>query len=211
MVIPSYEMSGKQVGDVELRSSIFEVPINVPLMHQAYVRQAANARLGTHKTQSRNEVSRTSAKWYRQKGTGRARHGSRRANLFVGGAVSHGPKPRDYTKKMPKKMRRAALRAAMSSKAKEEQIVVVDELEMDIPKTKVMVEILENLGLRPEGDEHSVLLLLPGQNETVEKSARNLPYVKVLQANYLNIRDLLSYDYVLMPLESLQVVEDILE
>lgn len=205
MVIPVYDKDGRKTGDVELRPDIFQAPVNVPLMHQAFVRQRANARAGTHKTQTRSEVNRTTRKWYRQKGTGRARHGSRSANLFVGGAVAHGPKPRDYTKKMPRKMRHAAIRAALSAKAKEDQVVVVDALEMEIPKTKAMVSVLEGLNL-----DRSVLLLLPGQNEPVEKSARNLPQVKVLYAQYLNIRDLLSHEDVLMPLDSLRVIERIL-
>ncbi len=202
MQVSMYDMRGEKAGDVELRPDIFEAPINVPLMHQAFERQRAQARLGTHETQTRSEVSRTTRKWYRQKGTGRARHGSRKANLFVGGGVAHGPKVRDYSKKMPRKMRRAALRAALSAKAKEEEIVVVDVLEMDVPKTKRMASTLKSLGA-----DGSVLLVLPERNEVVEKSARNLPNVKVLNANYLNIRDLLSYDKILMTMDSLQVIE----
>jgi len=205
MVIPMYDINGDNVGDVELRSDIFEVPVNVPLMHQAHVRQMANARAGTHKTQSRGEVDRTTRKWYRQKGTGRARHGSRSANLFVGGAVAHGPKPRDYTQKMPRKMQRAALRSALSVKANDNQIVVIDAFEMDVPKTKTMAAILKNLGL-----ECNVLLVLPERNEAVEKSARNLPNVQILLADYINIHDLLSCDDILMPMDALQVIERIL-
>jgi len=206
MVIPIFNTKGEKVGEVELRSDIFGAPINVPLMHQAFVRQLANARQGTHKTKSRGEVNRTKAKWYRQKGTGRARHGSRNANLFVGGGVAHGPRPRKYIKKMPRKMRRAALRSALSAKAMENQIFVLDELEMEVPKTKEMAAVLGSLGL----DNQGVLVLLPEKNEPVEKSARNLPKVKTLRASYLNIRDLLGYDHVLMPLDALQVVESIL-
>ena len=205
MDIPMYNARGEKVGEVELRPDIFEVPVNVPLMHQALVRQLANAHLGTHKTKSRGEVNRTKAKWYRQKGTGRARHGSRNANLFVGGGVAHGPRPRKYTKKMPRKMRRAALCSALSVKATEDQIVVLDALEMEAPKTKEMLAVLRSLGL-----DRRVLILLPERNETVERSARNLPQVKTLRASYLNVRDLLEYDHVLMPLGALQVVEDIL-
>ncbi len=205
MVVQVYNTSGEEVGEVELRSDIFETPVNVPLMHQALVRQLANVRQGTHRTKSRGEINRTKAKWYRQKGTGRARHGSRNANLFVGGGIAHGPKPRDYSKKMPRKMRHAALRSALSAKAAENQIVVVDELEMEAPKTKEMVSILSDLGL-----DQGVLILLPERNEPVEKSARNLPQVKTLRASYLNVRDLLGYDRVLMPLGALQVVESIL-
>jgi len=205
MVVPMYNTRGKQVGEVELRSDIFEVRINMPLMHQALVRQLANARLGTHKTKSRGEVNRTKAKWYRQKGTGRARHGSRSANLFVGGGVAHGPKPHKYTKKMPRKMRRAALRSALSVKAAEDQVVVVDGLEMEASKTKELVQVLKSIGL-----DRRVLILLPERNEPVEKSARNLPQVKTLRASYLNVRDLLGYDHVLVPMGALQVIESIL-
>jgi large subunit ribosomal protein L4 len=200
-----YNTKGKKVGEVELRSDIFEVPVNVPLMHQALVRQLANARLGTHKTKSRGEVIRTKAKWYRQKGTGRARHGSRNANLFVGGGIAHGPRPRKYTKKMPRKMRRAALRSALSAKAAEEQIVVVDALEMEAPKTRELVQVLEKMGL-----EQRVLILLPERNEPVEKSAHNLSQVKTLRASYLNVRDLLGYDQVLVPMDALPIIEGIL-
>jgi large subunit ribosomal protein L4 len=205
MLIPMYDMRGEKAGDVELRSDIFEVSVNVPLMHQAFERQLANARAGTHKTQTRSEVNRTTRKWYRQKGTGHARHGSRSANLFVGGAVAHGPRPRDYSKKMPRRMRRAALRAALSAKAREDEIVVVDALDVEVPKTRVMISALKSLGIAG-----SVLLLLPERNEMVERSVRNLPNVKVLNANYLNIRDLLSYDKILIPMDSLQIIERIL-
>ena len=202
MRIPMVDLKGEKVKDVELRSDIFEAPVNVPLMHQAFERQRANARLGTHKAKTRGEVARTTRKWYRQKGTGRARHGDRGANLFVGGGVSHGPRPRDYSKKMPRKMHRAAIRSALSVKAQDDQIVVVETLDLDAPKTKVMASALENLGL-----DGSVLLLLPGRDERVERSARNLPQVKILNANYLNIRDLLSYDKILMPMDALQIIE----
>jgi large subunit ribosomal protein L4 len=205
MLIPMYDMKGEKVRDVELRSDIFEASINVPLMHQAFERQRANARLGTHKTKTRGEVSRTTRKWYRQKGTGRARHGSRGANLFVGGGVAHGPRPRDYSNRMPRKMRRAALRSALSAKAQENQIVVVDTLDVEAPKTKVMASALESLGVGG-----SVLLLLSERNDVVERSARNLPQVKILNANYLNIRDLLSHEKILMPVDALQVIERIL-
>ncbi|MGD2146718.1 MAG: 50S ribosomal protein L4 [Anaerolineae bacterium] len=205
MVIPMYTVKGKKAGDVELRADIFEAPVNVPLMHQAFERQRANARAGTHKTQTRSEVNRTTRKWYRQKGTGHARHGSRSANLFVGGAVAHGPRPRDYSKKMPRKMRRAALRAALSVKAREDQIVVVDALDIEVPRTKAMIAVLGSLGIAG-----STLLVLPERNEVVERSVRNLENVKVLNANYLNVRDLLSHDKILMPIDSLQVIERIL-
>ncbi|MGQ9466107.1 MAG: 50S ribosomal protein L4 [Anaerolineae bacterium] len=205
MKVPVWNMSGQQVDEIELRPEIFEAPVNVPLMHQALVRQLANARLGTHKTKTRGEVNRTTAKWYRQKGTGRARHGSRNAPIFVGGGIAHGPEPRRYEQRMPKKMRRAALRSALSVKAGQQQIVVVDHLELPEPKTREMREVLHRLKVG-----ESALILLPGRSETVEKSVRNLPKVKALHAGYLNIRDLLQYEKVVVPLGALQVIESIL-
>ena len=143
MEVPVRNMAGDQVGTIDLPADIFEVEVNVGLMHQAYVRQMANARLGTHKTKTRGEINRTKAKWYRQKGTGRARHGARSAPIFVGGGVAHGPQPRKYSQKMPRKMRRQALRCALSALAADDQIVFVDKLDVEAPKTKVMAGIAE--------------------------------------------------------------------
>ena len=205
MKVPVRNMSGSEVDSVELPADIFEAEINVDLMHQAYVRQMANARQGTHKAKTRGEVNLTKAKWYRQKGTGRARDGSRNAPIFVGGGVAHGPKPRSYEKKMPRKMRRAALRSALSVKAAESQIVLLDELEMAQPKTRDFETFLERLGVPDK-----VLVLFSEKNDVVVKSARNLPHVKMLWASYLNVRDLLNYDTVLIPLDSLDVIRAIL-
>jgi len=202
MQVAVRNMAGDQVGTVELPSDIFEVEVNTPLMHQAYVRQMANARLGTHKTKSRGEINLTKAKWYRQKGTGRARHGARSAPIFVGGGVAHGPKPRDYSKKMPRKMRRQALRSALSALAADDQIVVVDKLELDAPKTSVMRDTLQNL----VGD-NSALVLMADRNEPVERSIHNLSNARVLRASYLNIRDLLSADRLIIPQDALEVIE----
>jgi large subunit ribosomal protein L4 len=206
MLIPVLNMQGEKVDEVELRPDIFEASVNVSLMHQALVRQLANARLGTHKTKTRSENNRSKSKWYRQKGTGRARHGSRNAPIFVGGGIAHGPRPRSYDKKMPVKMRRAALRSALSVKATAQQIVVVDQLEMAAPKTKDIVRVLMNLS----AGEGKSLILLPERNESVELSVRNLKSAKTLRVNYLNIRDLLSCDYLVVPLGSLDVIESIL-
>jgi len=193
------------VNEIELRDDIFAIEPNRAVMHQALVRQLANARLGTHKTKTRGEVNRTTAKWYRQKGTGRARHGSRKANIFVGGGVAHGPRPRSYRQKMPRKMRRLALRSALSAKAAAGQIIVLDELRLPEPRTKEMLAILERL----VGDA-SALILLPEADPNVERSARNLPDVKTLRAQYLNIRDLLGYEVLIMPLSAKRVIEEFL-
>ncbi|WP_420627248.1 50S ribosomal protein L4 [Candidatus Leptofilum sp.] len=201
MKISVFNMAGKEVNSVELPASIFEANINRDLMHQALVRQLANGRLGTHKVQGRSEVSRTGAKAYRQKGTGNARHGSKRAPIFVGGGVAHGPLPRKYTKQMPRKMRRAALRSALSAKALNEEIVLIEDLVLDAPKTRELKAIVDTLV-----DEGTALVLLPGRNENVEKSSRNLAEVKTLNANYLNIRDLLGHDKIVMPVAALDVI-----
>jgi len=205
MLIPVLNMQGEKVDEVELRADIFGVSINVSLMHQALVRQLANARLGTHKAKTRSENNRSKSKWYRQKGTGRARHGSRNAPIFVGGGVAHGPSPRSYVKKMPVKMRRAALRSALSAKASAQQIVVVDQLDMEAPKTKEIVRVLSNLS----ANDGKTLILLPEKNTPVELSVRNLPKAKTLRVQYLNVRDLLSSDCLVVPLASLEVIESI--
>jgi len=205
MQVPVRNMAGDQVGTIELSPAIFEVEVNTGLIHQAYVRQMANARLGTHKTKSRGEVDLTKAKWYRQKGTGRARHGARSAPIFVGGGVAHGPRPRDYSKKMPRKMRRQALRSVLSALAQDDQIVVVDELKRDTPKTSAMRAILSNL----TGDQKT-LVLMAERDDAVERSNRNLGNARVLRASYLNVRDLLSADRVVIPQAALDVIESFL-
>jgi large subunit ribosomal protein L4 len=197
--------SGKKVDQLELSDDVFGIEPNTSVMHQALVRQQANARLGTHKTKSRGEVRGTTAKWYRQKGTGRARHGDRKAPIFVGGGQAHKPRPRDYGKKMPRKMRRLALRSALSTKAAAKEIVILDELAFDDPKTVSMLELLDNLEI-----EGSAVVLLPEQNEYVERSARNLQDVKTVRAGYLNVRDLLGYDYVIMPKDTISAIESFL-
>lgn len=206
MRVPVMNMQGEQVKEVDLRSDIFEAPVNVALMHQALVLQLANARQGTHSTKTRGENNRSTAKWYRQKGTGRARHGSRNANIFVGGGISHGPKPRDYSKRMPREMRRAAVRSALSIKASAQQIVIVDALQMASPKTKEFAKVLKSLAV----SEGKVLILLPERDEAIERSVRNMPAVQTLRASYLNVRDLLGSDHVVIPLGALEVVDAIL-
>ncbi len=205
MQVQVYNMSGEEVSSVELPADIFEAKVNRDLMHQALVRQLANKRQGTHKAKGRSEINKSTRKIYRQKGTGNARHGSRRAPIFVGGGVAHGPLPRDYSKKMPRKMRRAALRSALTAKASNGDIVVLDEISMDAPKTKEIVATMKRLT-----DSDSTLLLLGGHDTNVELSARNAADVKALLANYLNIRDLLGYDKIVMPLAALETIESYL-
>jgi large subunit ribosomal protein L4 len=204
MEVNVLNMAGEKVRTVNLPSEIFEAPINVDLMHQAYQRQMANARLGTHSTKTRAEVAGGGRKPWRQKGTGRARQGSIRSPQWVGGGKVHTPKPRDYRQDMPRKMRRAALRSALTVKAAEDGLVVIEELVLSEPKTRLMAEALNRL----VGDA-SVLILIPdkdGNYEGIIRSANNLPEAKTLLANYLNIRDLLGYDKVMLPLEALDVL-----
>lgn len=205
MRLPVHDMTGQTVGEVDLPEEIFGIEPNVPVMHQALVRQLANARLGTHDTKTRGEVSGGGRKPWRQKGTGRARQGSTRAPHWRKGGTVFGPTPRSYRQRMPKKMRRLALRSALSVKAAEEGIVLVDRLAMEEPRTKDMEAVLANLSLND-----SVLVLLPEGDWAVERSARNLPHVKTLRAHYLNVRDLLEYRYVLMPLGALDVLQGFL-
>ncbi len=205
MKVDLVNIEGKKLRQVELPAEVFEAPINVDLMHQAYVRQMANARLGTHKTKSRGEVSGGGRKPWRQKGTGRARQGTIRAPQWVGGGRVHTPRPRSYDKKMPRKMRQAALRSALSVKALEESIVVVDELVLTEPKTRLMAEALGKL----VGDA-SALLLLPEKDQEYEvamRTADNISDAKVLLASYLNIRDLLGFEKVVVSLKTLDALK----
>ncbi|MCL4259151.1 MAG: 50S ribosomal protein L4, partial [Anaerolineales bacterium] len=195
---------GKKLRDVELPAAIFEAPINVDLMHQAYVRQMANARLGTHDTKVRGEVAGGGAKPWKQKGTGRARQGSRRAVQWVGGGRIHTPHPRSYEQRMPKKMRRAALRSALSAKAKELSVVVVDDLNLTDVKTRVMAQALNALV-----GESTALIVMPQKDqsyETTARSASNLQDTKVLLLGYLNIRDLFRYDKLVLPVNALDAL-----
>ena len=205
MQVPVYNVQGEQVSETELRDDIFAVAVNKALMHQALLRQLANARLGTHKAKSRGEVRGGGRKPWRQKGTGRARQGSIRAPHWRGGGIVFGPTPRSYEQKMPRKMRRQALRSALSVKVSGAQVMVLDALDMSAPKTKEVLGILQNLGI-----DSSALILLPQRDEAILRSVRNLPEVRTLVAQYLNVRDLLKYDYILMPLASLEVIEGIL-
>jgi large subunit ribosomal protein L4 len=205
MKVPVINQSGKEVKKIDLPAEIFEVEVNMGLMHQAYVRQMANARLGTHKVQRRGEVSLTTAKWYRQKGTGRARHGARSATQFVGGGRPKGPIPHKYTKDMPKKMRRQAIRCTLSALLRDEQLVFVDFLSLDAPKTKAMQEILNAL----VGVGSTALVLTAERNENIELSVHNLENAHIIRASYLNIRDLLKFDKVIVPLDALDVIKSI--
>jgi large subunit ribosomal protein L4 len=206
MKVDVIDFKGKKVGDVELPKDIFEAPINVALMHQAYVRQMANAHLGTHETKTRSDVSGGGKKPWKQKGTGRARQGSTRAAQWVGGGKIFTPHMRSYDQKMPLKMRRAALRSALSVKANDGEIIVVDDVTLKEPKSKELSQAFEKWA----GDNSALLVMPDKKKENVFVSAKNLPDVKVLLAHYLNIRDLLTYDRLVLEKSSIQVIEEFL-
>ncbi len=204
MKVDVFNMEGQKVKQVELPAAIFEAPINVDLMHQAFLRQMANARLGTHDTKVRGEVAGGGRKPWKQKGTGRARQGSTRAAHWVGGGRIHTPHPRKYTQRMPLKMRRAALRSALSAKAAAAGLVIVDELFLPEPKTRLMAKALKSL----TGDAKS-LVLIPEKSaayDMVVRATNNIEGTKVLMAAYLNIRDLLGYDKIVMPMQVIDVL-----
>jgi large subunit ribosomal protein L4 len=208
MKVDVVNMKGEKIKKVELPAEIFEAPVNVDLMHQAFVQQMANARLGTQKTKTRGEVAGGGRKPWRQKGPGRARQGSTRAPHWVHGGMAHAKTPRKYTQRIPKQMRRAALCSALSAKAAESGVVVVDELALEEPKTRLMAEALNLLV-----GNASTLILIPEKDknyDTITRSTNNLPDTKLLLANYINIRDLLGYDKLIMPLKALDVLKGFL-
>lgn len=204
MEVEVLNMEGKKVSKVELPAEIFEAPINIDLMHQAFVRQMANARLGTHETKVKSDVAGGGRKPWRQKGTGRARQGSTRSAQWKGGGKIHTPHMRSYVQSMPKKMRQAALRSALSSKAAESMIVVIDELKIKEPKTRLMAGALNTLV-----GEASALVLIPSYEtyEDVVRSTNNIPDAKVLNANYINVRDLMVFDKLVLPMAALDLIK----
>jgi large subunit ribosomal protein L4 len=202
---PLYNMNGERIGDYELPASVFGVPVNEHVLHEAVVMQLATKRLGTVKTKTRGEVAGGGAKPWRQKGTGRARHGSRRSPIWKGGAVTFGPRPRKYGYNLPKKARRVALLSALSSKAENEQILVLEGLSMSEPKTRVMVNMLGKL------DAHGKALVVVKQpDKDVELSLRNIPGVRMLTPSELNVYDILNYDKLLLTREAADIVEEVL-
>ncbi|HEU4326373.1 MAG TPA: 50S ribosomal protein L4 [Roseiflexaceae bacterium] len=203
MEAPLYNQTGEQVGTIQLDEYIFGIEPNIPVMHQAMVRQRANARLGTHNTLGRGEVAGSTRKLFRQKGTGRARQGSIRAPHRKGGGIAHGPHPRKYTKDMPRKMRRLAVRSALSAKHADSQLRFFEGLTLDQPRTKDMIAFLSALNLTGK-----TLIVLDQKHEAIAKSANNLPHVKTLLAGYLNVIDLLKFDNVLISRPAVDVIHN---
>jgi large subunit ribosomal protein L4 len=200
---PFFDALGERNGEFELPHAIFAEKPNMPVMHQAYLRQLANGRQGTASTKTREAVSGGGAKPYRQKGTGRARHGSIREPSMKGGGVVFGPHPRDFSHRMPRQMRRLALRSALSQKALDGQVRVIETFVFDEPKTKQAQELLSAIGF-----DNTTLVVLPAPNYVVSRSFENLPQTKIILARNLNIRDLFTHTYLLLAKDSIELLEE---
>jgi len=202
--VPVYSLTRDVIKHIEISDDVFGVPFNQPVVHQSMVRQRANARQGTASTKTRGEVVGTTRKMFRQKGTGSARGGGRRSPLRRGGGITFGPKPRSYRQAMPKKMRRLALRCVLSAKVEEGELMILEQLRLDEPKTKEMAQILAVLGV-----DSSALIATSEPEENVIKSARNLPGIKTIPISLLNVIDLLSYKRLLMTEAAVSKVEQL--
>jgi large subunit ribosomal protein L4 len=205
MQVDVYNTAGEVVGQAELDETVWGIEPHIAVMHQALMRQMANARKGTHNTLTRGKVRGGGRKPWRQKGTGRARQGSTRAPQWKGGGVVWGPHPRSYRQKMPRKMRRLAVRSALSAKVRDGRLVVVRGLGEIEPRTKIMRGVLEGLG-----EVRSTLIVAPERVENIYRSANNLPNVLTIQATVVNVRDVLKYERLLVTEESLPIIEGIL-
>lgn len=202
---PVIDQTGARTGEMELAPEVFEATVNQAVMHQALLRQLANARQGTHDTKNRTEVRGGGRKPYKQKGTGRARQGSTRSPQFRGGGRVFGPTPRSYRQEMPRKQRRLALRGALTVKAQEARITVLEGFALEAPRTRAVVDMLGAIEARKR-----VLVVLGSHNDMLERSARNLPEVRVLLASNLNVRDLLVGDSVVMTRDAVDHVVEVL-
>lgn len=200
-----YKQDGSQVGEIELAEAVFGIEPNEHVLHQAVVMQQASLRQGTHDVKNRSEVRGGGRKPWRQKGTGRARHGSIRSPQWVGGGVVFGPTPRSYAYKLPKKVRRLAIKSALSSKVKNENIKVLENLTIDKPKTKDMVAILNNLKV-----DNKALVVTENYDNNIALSVRNIPGVKLVTATGINVLDVLKYDQLIITKDAVAKVEEVL-
>ncbi len=200
-----YNMQGAQVGEIELKAEVFGIEVNTAVLHSAVVLQLASQRRGTHSTKLRGEVRGGGRKPWRQKGTGRARAGSIRSPLWRGGAILFGPKPRSYDFVLPRKVRRLALKSALASKAQGGKLIVLDDLRLEAPKTKQIVELLDVLKIADKA------LIVTGESDAVvEKSARNIPGVAALDVSGLNVYDILNHDTLVVTKDAVAKVEEVL-
>jgi large subunit ribosomal protein L4 len=200
-----YNISGEQTGEIELNEDVFGIEVNESVLHDAVVMQQAGRRLGTHSTKTRGEVRGGGRRPWRQKGTGRARHGTSRSPIWRGGGIVFGPHPKDYKYSLPKKVRKLALRSALSSRVKTDDILVLEEISMEQPKTKEMVKILSNLKV-----EKALLVTLTDDNMAVTKSARNIPGIKPLVVAGINVYDILAHPKLVITKEAVTRVEEVL-
>ncbi|MDL2263169.1 50S ribosomal protein L4 [Synergistaceae bacterium OttesenSCG-928-I11] len=203
-VVKQVNFKGEVIGDFELASSVFEIPVHVGAMHQVVVAHLANLRVGTHDTLNRGEVRGGGRKPWRQKHTGRARAGSNRSPVWVGGGVAHGPHPRDYHQKVNKKVRRLALRSALSLKVQENNMVVVDKFDLDAPRTKAMLSFLDKLE-----SKNKPLFLMHESNGAVIKSASNIPGAQVLHVDSINVYDILNHVKLIATPEAVRKIEEV--
>ena len=198
-----YNMEGKEVGTMDLNDAVFGVEVNEHLVHMAVVAQLANKRQGTQKAKTRSEVSGGGRKPWRQKGTGHARQGSIRAPQWTGGGVVFAPKPRDYSFKLNKKEKRAALKSVLTSKVQENKFIVLDELKLDEIKTKKFAEVMKNLNVE------KALVVLEDVDQNVIKSAANIPTVKTALTNTINVFDILKYNTVIVTKAAVETIEEV--
>lgn len=198
-----YNMDGKEVGTIDLKNEVFGVEVNEHVVHMAVVQYLANQRQGTQSTKTRAEVRGGGRKPWRQKGTGRARQGSTRSPQWTGGGVVFAPKPRDYSLKLNKKVKRLALQSALTSKVNDNKIIVLDDLKLDAIKTKDMVKVLGNI------NAEKALIVMDGSNTNVMLSARNIPDVKTASVNTINVYDLLKYNTLVVTKEAVAKIEEV--
>lgn len=201
-----FDNKGNQVEDIKLSQEIFGVPVNPGIMHQAVVAQLNAKRRGTVSTKTRGEVQGRKSKPWRQKGTGRARHGSVRSPIWVGGGVTFGPTPKTYQNRLPKRVKKQAVRSALTAKVADKKFFVLEELKVEKPKTKEMVALLESLKIENE----KILFLLGKKDENVYKSLRNLPKVKPLISDAINIYDIVNNEYIVATREAVVKMEEVL-
>ena len=200
-----YNIDRKKVGDIDLNDNVFGVEVNGGLLHQAVVMQLASQRLGTHATKTRAFVRGGGRKPWKQKGTGRARSGSRRSPLWVGGGTVFGPHPRSYAFSMPRKQRRLAIKCALSDKVQEDNLVVLDALDFEAPKTKQVVKLLQTFEI-----DNKALIITAEEAENVERSSRNIPGVKAINTTGLNVYDILNHDKLFVTKDAVARIEEVL-
>lgn len=205
-MVTLYDMNGNPAGELELAPDVFDVPYHESVLHQVLVACQASRRRGTHSTRTRGEVRGGGRKPWRQKGTGLARHGSRRSPLWTGGGIVFGPRPRSYRQKVPRKVRRLAMRSALSQRLREDRLTVLSELTFEEFKTRRFVALLSALRI----GEPRVLVVLHRRDQKVEKSAANIPGVTVVSADRLNVADVVSHERLLATREALQQIEEVL-